>query len=88
MDSFNPALDGLLDCPHYTRPEAWRGQPVPPVLMSGNHAHIEKWRREQRLALTYRERPELVRAARRAGHLSLGDEDFLADLPKNQYPDA
>lgn len=87
MDSFNPALDGLLDCPHYTRPEAWRGQPVPPVLMSGNHAHIEKWRREQRLALTYRERPELVRAARRAGHLSLSDEDFLADLPKNQYPD-
>ncbi len=80
MDSFNPALDGLLDCPHYTRPEAWRGQPVPPVLMSGNHAHIEKWRREQRLALTYRERPELVRAARRAGHLSKSDEAFLADL--------
>lgn len=83
MDSFNPALDGLLDCPHYTRPETWRGQPVPPELMSGNHARIERWRREQRLALTQRQRPELVRAARRAGHLSKSDEAFLADLPKN-----
>ncbi|MDH6184332.1 tRNA (guanosine(37)-N1)-methyltransferase TrmD [Polaromonas sp. CG_23.6] len=88
MDSFNPALDGLLDCPHYTRPEAWRGQAVPPILMSGNHAHIERWRRDQRLALTQRERPELVRAARRAGQLSMGDEAFLADLPKNPEPDA
>jgi tRNA (guanine37-N1)-methyltransferase len=88
MDSFNPALDGLLDCSHYTRPEAWRGQPVPPVLMSGNHAQIEKWRREQRLALTYRERPELVRAARRAGQLSKSDEAFLADLPRNPEPQA
>jgi tRNA (guanine37-N1)-methyltransferase len=87
MDSFNPALDGLLDCPHYTRPESWRGQSVPPILMSGNHAHIERWRREQRLALTQRQRPELVRAARRAGHLSKSDEAFLADLPKNTDPD-
>jgi tRNA (guanine37-N1)-methyltransferase len=79
--------DFVLDCPHYTRPEAWRGQSVPPVLMSGNHAHIERWRREQRLALTQRQRPELVRAARRAGHLSKNDEAFLADLPKNPDPD-
>ena len=83
MDSFNPALDGLLDCPHYTRPENWRGQPVPPVLMSGNHAQIERWRREQRLALSQRQRPELVRAARRAGQLGKSDEAFLADLPNN-----
>lgn len=88
LDSFNPALDGLLDCPHYTRPESWRGQPVPPVLMSGNHAHIERWRREQRLALTQRERPELVRAARRAGHLNQRDEAFLADLPAKLEPEA
>ena len=87
MDSFNPALDGLLDCPHYTRPEDWHGQSVPPILMSGNHARIERWRRDQRLALTQRQRPELVRAARRAGHLSQGDEAFLADLPKNPEPD-
>ena len=88
LDSFNPALDGLLDCPHYTRPESWRGQPVPPVLMSGNHTNIERWRRDQRLALTQRERPELVRAARRAGHLSRSDEAFLADLPTKIEPQA
>lgn len=88
MDSFNPALDGLLDCPHYTRPQAWRGQSVPAVLMSGNHAQIERWRREQRLALTQRQRPELIRAARRSGNLSRSDEDFLADLPRNPDMDA
>ena len=88
MDSFNPALDGLLDCPHYTRQETWRGQPVPPILMSGNHARIERWRREQRLALTQRQRPELVLAARRAGNLSEGDENFLADLIENPDQDA
>ncbi|MBX9817648.1 MAG: tRNA (guanosine(37)-N1)-methyltransferase TrmD, partial [Burkholderiaceae bacterium] len=50
QDSFNPALDGLLDCPHYTRPETWNGQSVPAVLMSGHHEQIERWRREQRLS--------------------------------------
>ncbi|SFC46934.1 tRNA (Guanine37-N(1)-) methyltransferase [Polaromonas sp. OV174] len=88
FDSFNPALDGLLDCPHYTRPEAWRDQSVPAILLSGNHAHIERWRREQRLALTQRERPELVQAARTAGHLTAGDEAFLADLIENPEQDA
>jgi tRNA (guanine37-N1)-methyltransferase len=88
LDSFNPALDGLLDCPHYTRPEAWRGQSVPSVLMSGNHARIERWRREERLALTQRNRPELVQSARIAGHLSAGDEAFLADLIQNPDQDA
>ncbi len=52
QDSFNPALDGLLDCPHYTRPEQWNGQGVPAPLMSGHHAQIERWRRDQRLAIT------------------------------------
>ena len=88
MDSFNPALDGLLDCPHYTRPEVWRGQQAPPVLMSGNHERIERWRREQRLALTQRRRPELVQAARSAGHFSESDESFLADLIENPEQDA
>lgn len=88
MDSFNPALDGLLDCPHYTRPESWRGQSVPPMLMSGNHAHIERWRREQRLALTQRQRPELLQKARLAGHLSVCDEAFLDDLRENPEQDA
>lgn len=78
QDSFNPVLDGLLDCPHYTRPEHWSGQAVPAVLLSGNHARIERWRREQRLALTARLRPELIAQARQDGRLSPADEAFLA----------
>jgi tRNA (guanine37-N1)-methyltransferase len=77
QDSFNPALDGLLDCPHYTRPEQWRGQGVPPVLLSGHHEQIERWRRDQRLAFTLQKRPELVEAARAAGRLSAADEKAL-----------
>ncbi len=77
-DSFNPAVDGLLDCPHYTRPEEWQGQRVPAELLSGHHAQIERWRREQRLALTARHRPELIDAARAAGRLSRADEAALA----------
>ena len=79
-DSFNPALDGLLDCPHYTRPEEWAGQKVPEELLSGHHARIEAWRRQQRLALTAKLRPELVEAARKAGRLTRADEDFLSGL--------
>lgn len=80
FDSFNPALDGLLDCPHYTRPEEWAGQSVPAALMSGHHAHIERWRRDQRLAITARHRPELIDAARRKGLLGPLDEATLAKL--------
>ena len=80
LDSFNPALDGLLDCPHYTRPEDWQGQIVPAELLSGNHAHIEGWRREQRLRLTQRQRPELVEKARAASQLTAKDEAFLASV--------
>ena len=80
FDSFNPALDGLLDCPHYTRPEAWHGQSVPAVLMSGNHAGIERWRRDQRLLLSQQKRPELVEKARAAGHLDVKDEAVLTTL--------
>ncbi|MDO9401774.1 MAG: tRNA (guanosine(37)-N1)-methyltransferase TrmD [Polaromonas sp.] len=81
FDSFNPALDGLLDCPHYTRPETWRDQTVPAPLLSGHHGHIERWRREQRLALTWQYRPELLAKAREAGSLTATDEAFLRDLP-------
>ena len=77
QDSFNPALDGLLDCPHYTRPEQWQGHGVPPVLLSGHHEQIERWRREQRLAVTLQRRPELIDAARAAGQLSAADEEAL-----------
>ena len=80
FDSFNPALDGLLDSPHYTRPEVWQGETVPEALLSGHHARIERWRREQSLALTARQRPELIEKARVAGHLSRADEAFLQGL--------
>ena len=83
LDSFNPALDGLLDCPHYTRPDVWRNRSVPAPLLSGNHAHIERWRHDQRLVLTYKQRPDLVEAARHAGKLSHTDEVFLATLAEN-----
>jgi tRNA (guanine37-N1)-methyltransferase len=79
-DSFNPALDGLLDCPHYTRPEEWKGQRVPAELLSGHHRNIDAWRRQQRLAITARHRPDLIAAAREAGRLTRLDEAFLAGL--------
>ncbi len=80
LDSFNPALDGLLDCPHYTRPEEWAGQAVPAALMSGHHAQIDRWRRDQRLAVTVRHRPDLIAAARQAGRITPADEAVLAKL--------
>lgn len=58
-DSF---ADGILDWPHYTRPEVYAGQKVPPVLLSGDHAAIRRWRRKQALGRTWRRRPELLAA--------------------------
>ncbi len=80
LDSFNPALDGLLDCPHYTRPEEWEGRRVPAPLLSGHHAQIERWRRDRRLEVTARHRPDLIAAARAAGRLDAADEALLASL--------
>ena len=81
QDSFE---QGLLDCPHYSRPEILatpEGEvPVPPVLLSGHHKDIARWRREQSLALTAGRRPDLVAAARAAGQLTKADEKFLAGL--------
>lgn len=55
-------VNGLLDCPHYTRPEVYDGMAVPPVLMSGNHADISRWRLKQALGRTQQRRPELLAA--------------------------
>ncbi len=77
-DSF---ANGLLDCPHYTRPEVYDGVPVPPVLLSGHHARIARWRREQALAETLARRPELIERLRAAGGLDAQDLRFLAGLP-------
>lgn len=87
QDSFS---DGLLEGPSYSRPERLprpagdeRGpgeDPVPEVLLSGHHARIARWRREQSLALTARRRPELIAEARAAGRLSAEDERFLSGI--------
>lgn len=76
-DSF---VNGLLDCPHYTRPEVYEGVAVPAVLLGGHHAEIEKWRRERALEATARKRPDLIAQAREAGLLSRADEKFLSSL--------
>jgi tRNA (guanine37-N1)-methyltransferase len=81
QDSFS---DGLLEGPHYTRPEVLGGQGVPPVLMSGHHARIARWRREASLRVTAQRRPDLIERARRDGRLTAADEAFLravADEP-------
>jgi tRNA (guanine37-N1)-methyltransferase len=57
QDSF---VQGLLDCPHYTRPEVYHGEAVPDVLLSGHHAEIEKWRLKQALGRTAERRPDLL----------------------------
>lgn len=77
QDSFS---DGLLDCPHYSRPERLgeaSADAVPAVLLSGHHAEIARWRRRQQLALTLARRPDLIAAARAAGRLSADDEAWL-----------
>ncbi len=81
QDSFE---DGLLDCPHYSRPEVLASEngdrAVPAALLSGHHAEIARWRRVQSLTLTARRRPDLIAAARAAGRLSKADEAYLKTL--------
>ncbi|MFK7977742.1 MAG: tRNA (guanosine(37)-N1)-methyltransferase TrmD [Halioglobus sp.] len=67
-------VDGLLDCPHYTRPESYAGEAVPEVLLSGNHAVIDRWRLQQALGRTYERRPDLLEAR----GLSPEEEELLA----------
>ena len=73
QDSF---AEGLLDCPHYTRPEEYAGKRVPEVLLSGNHELIRRWRLKQSLARTLERRPELLEG--RA--LSPEEEELLAEI--------
>ena len=81
QDSFS---DGLLEGPHYSRPERLRigetEREVPAVLLSGHHGEIARWRRERALETTARRRPDLIEAARAAGRLSASDERFLSSL--------
>lgn len=89
QDSFNPSNAGLLDCPHYTRPEVlvWpdtkEESEVPSVLLSGNHAHIERWRRDEQLRITLQKRPDLIAKALRSGVLNKKDKLFLEKIGYN-----
>jgi tRNA (guanine37-N1)-methyltransferase len=77
QDSF---VNGLLDCPHYTRPEVYEGRAVPPVLLSGNHAEIGRWRLKQALGRTWQRRPDqLERRALTAAERALLEE-FKKDI--------
>lgn len=67
---------GLLEYPQYTRPEVWRGRPVPEVLLSGHHGNIAKWRRAQALAVTKNNRPDLLERAK----LTKEDKKLLQTL--------
>jgi len=85
-DSFSANLTGLLDSPHYTRPENWQGRSVPAPLLSGHHADIARWRREQSLTLTRARRPDLLAQSRQRGQLSQADEAFLR-VPNRSHLD-
>ncbi|MEO8835624.1 MAG: tRNA (guanosine(37)-N1)-methyltransferase TrmD [Caldimonas sp.] len=79
QDSFSA---GLLDCPHYSRPERLPdGTAVPDVLLSGHHGLVDTWRREQSLEVTAARRPDLIASARVEGRLDARDEAFLARRP-------
>jgi tRNA (guanine37-N1)-methyltransferase len=73
---------GLLEYPHYTRPPEFRGWTIPPVLVSGNHAAIARWRREQSLLRTLRKRPDLLQTA----DLSEKDKKFLEKILRGEIP--
>jgi tRNA (guanine37-N1)-methyltransferase len=77
QDSF---MNGLLDYPHFTRPEIYENLSVPDVLLGGHHAKIADWRRQKSLELTFRLRPDLIESARANGLLTREDEQFLRSL--------
>ena len=72
-------MDGLLDCPHYTRPAVFQGAAVPPTLMSGDHAAVARWRRKQSLGRTWRRRPDLLAGRRFAAEDQSLLREFIAD---------
>jgi tRNA (guanine37-N1)-methyltransferase len=80
QDSF---VHGLLDCPHYTRPEVYEGEAVPPVLMSGHHADIERWRLKQSLGRTWLRRPELLEQRALSAQESKLLAEFRAEWQEN-----
>ncbi|MDQ2077301.1 tRNA (guanosine(37)-N1)-methyltransferase TrmD [Marinimicrobium sp. ABcell2] len=83
QDSF---AEGLLDCPHYTRPEVFEGRPVPDVLLSGDHERIRRWRLQQALGRTWLKRPDLLQAKSLTKEQQVLLTDFRRDLDHDQKP--
>lgn len=81
QDSFT---DGLLDCPHYTRPEVFEGMRVPDVLMSGNHEQIRRWRLKEALGRTWLKRPDLLQAIDLTEEQQVLLTDFRRDLDNDK----
>ena len=81
-DSFS---EGLLDCPHYTRPEIYQGQRVPDVLLSGNHEKIRLWRLKQALGRTWLRRPDLLSEKQLTEEQQTLLTDYRRDLDSENY---
>ncbi|EAQ95960.1 tRNA (guanosine(37)-N1)-methyltransferase TrmD [Congregibacter litoralis] len=79
-DSF---AQGLLDCPHFTRPEQYEGQDVPDVLLSGDHAAIRRWRLKQALGRTWERRPDLLDALEQKRQLTAEEQKLLAEYQQD-----
>lgn len=81
QDSFS---DGLLDYPHYTRPEEYQGERVPQVLMNGNHHDIDNWRQQQALGRTWQRRPELLEAISLDARQQALLDEYIAEFERTR----
>jgi tRNA (guanine37-N1)-methyltransferase len=79
--------EGLLDWPHYTRPEVYEGRAVPQVLLSGNHADIRRWRLEQAVARTWQRRPDLIVKNALSKEASAALNEYLASRKARSEPE-
>src|SRR5690606_32235134 len=88
QDSFAPGeMENLLEGPVYTKPSVWRGREVPPVLLSGNHGAVDRWRRDQALRKTARNRPELLERIP-ADRLDRHDQEVLEGVRLQAGPES
>ena len=84
---FESFQDNLLEYPQYSRPEEWHGKKVPPVLLSGHHANIEKWRREQSILRTYERRPDLLEKSSLTWKEKKGLEETVKEKTVHEEPE-
>ncbi len=77
-------VSGMLDCPQYTRPEVFEGEPVPPILLSGHHAAIEKWRMKQALGRTWSRRPDLLARLQLTAEQAILLEEYKTETNNTQ----